>query len=563
MLTEIYNHKKIDFRQLYQLFALRYVLEKPYDDVCNSIISIIPESSKEQISSAFSPGVNFWVKDDEFREWGDIETELLLGHEEVEYDREMNSTPGNFMEDIYTTLEKFDKHYENIGFWASRYHDNYWKECPPKILTAGLIKRILYLQFAAEEDEIELIVHGFFHAGRGFIEQGYYDEAIICCKTGLFYALLLSRPGDNPVREVDLNLFSDITSKSGSFKDSIKFLSNFRFISEHGFPLHQGYLNEIEISKRQLEYEYKTNSYHKVERFYELVAKNEIPAIKEHIHQLDNDSKIELTKEEFEILLHKIAEQSSVIQGMKSVSAKCDMIMNMNVKMHEKQSATFDAVIDNKRLLNVIEKKTDNIIENMHRQNMEHSSAVDTTAIEKYYEDKLTVDLWRQLHNDTKKCLMLAEHLYDMNRFSTYDEFGFIAIEYSKGIENEILEKIINNYLTMKKIDSIKYKDEGKLIVISSKTTLGTIPYLIRKLDFLSDIDQELKEFKDFVEKSLIGEKSLFRFKENLFLVVREYRNPAAHPSNYPREKIDAFRNLLFDEGFLKSFLQAIQLSRL
>jgi hypothetical protein len=151
----------------------------------------------------------------------------------------------------------------------------------------------------------------------------------------------------------------------------------------------------------------------------------------------------------------------------------------------------------------------------------------------------------------------------DLNRFSTYKEFGFIAIEYSKGIENEILEKIINNYLTMKKIESIKYKDEGKLIVISSKTTLGTIPYLIRKLDFLSDIDQELKEFKDFVEKSLIGEKALFRFKENLFLLVREYRNPAAHPSNYPREKIDDFRKLLFDDGFLKSFLQAIQLSRL
>lgn len=227
--------------------------------------------------------------------------------------------------------------------------------------------------------------------------------------------------------------------------------------------------------------------------------------------------------------------------------------------MHEKQSAIFDAVIDNKRLLNVIEKKTDNIIENMHLQNMEHLSAVDATAIEKYYEDKLTVDLWRQLHNATKKCLMLAEHLYDMNRFSTYNEFGFIAIEYSKGIENEILEKIINNYLTMKKIESIKYKDEGKLVVISSKTTLGTIPYLIRRLDFLSDIDQQLKEFKEFIEKSLIGKKSLFRFKENLFLVVREYRNPAAHPSNYPREKIDAFRRLLFDEGFLKSFLHAIQ----
>jgi len=139
------------------------------------------------------------------------------------------------------------------------------------------------------------------------------------------------------------------------------------------------------------------------------------------------------------------------------------------------------------------------------------------------------------------------------------DEFGFVAIEYSKAIENEFRTKIIDNCLAETGI--IKYKsDTVKTITKESKTTMGEICTLIDKMRKIKDTNSELLSLFSFVRNATVGKENIFVFKNNLFKIKDRYRNPAAHPSKYPKGLLEEFRNLLFEEGFLKSFMEGIQL---
>lgn len=65
--------------------------------------------------------------------------------------------------------------------------------------------------------------------------------------------------------------------------------------------------------------------------------------------------------------------------------------------------------------------------------------------------------------------------------------------------------------------------------------------------------------FHSFIINHTNGRQKLFDLKNALFDIKDKYRNPAAHPANYPRERLESFKGLLFEKGFLKDYLSCMQ----
>jgi hypothetical protein len=401
------------------------------------------------------------------------------------------------------------------------------------------------------------IVEGFYNASWQYFYQSLYKESMACLKTSLFNAVFML--DENPLEIIDMDYFIKATRKLDEYKLSIDFLSQFQLLHDHGLPLNQIFLNECGITRKELEYEHESRTYYKLDDFYEIVAKDDFPLIQSYLSEKKKQSKYLLTQEQLLILTRKLQEKSDIIKSLKAMSAKCDMLMNINIQAYEKQCAIMDATTENKKMLKTISDNTEVIIENIHKKNISRISEVDAPVITAQFEKILTPSLWKKLHENTKKSLMLAEHLYEANKFSTFDEFGFIAIEYSKAIENEFVEKVIKIFLKMKKIQSFKYVDDNREVKIHERTTLGTITYLVKKMSTLRGTKNDLGNFKKYIQNSLIGKENLYSFEKILTQISKIYRNPAAHPTPYPREKIDNFRNLLFNKSFLKDFFHSIQ----
>jgi hypothetical protein len=93
--------------------------------------------------------------------------------------------------------------------------------------------------------------------------------------------------------------------------------------------------------------------------------------------------------------------------------------------------------------------------------------------------------------------------------------------------------------------------------------TFGDLCNLVDKARKVKDSGDPLWSFVSFVEKHAVGGNKIFDYKNALFDVKNKYRNPAAHPSNYTRDTLDAFKELMFDKGFIKGYFEAIQVKGL
>lgn len=247
-------------------------------------------------------------------------------------------------------------------------------------------------------------------------------------------------------------------------------------------------------------------------------------------------------------------------RGIKSISAKCDMLMHMHREVYDKQAAILETIEENQEIFeDVISRNTDKIIESIHDKNKSFEKHINLKTCQEFYHGHMGVKLWAKLDEDTKKYLLLGKHLDTTNQYSPSDECGFIAIEYALAIENEFKRKLVDNFLS--KAPHIEFKTaEGiKSITPSSRMTLGEICLLLDKARKVKDSRDLLWPFVSFVQKHTVGGHKIIDYKNALFDIKNKYRNPAAHPSNYTREMLDAFKELMFDKGFIKGYLDAIQ----
>jgi hypothetical protein len=366
----------------------------------------------------------------------------------------------------------------------------------------------------------------------------------------------------HPIEHIDMDYFIQTTRKLNSYEDSINFLSKFKLLHEHGLPIHQGFLNEIESTRTELEYEHEARTYHKIDKFYELVAKEDFPAIQSHV-QLKGHDKFVLTMDQLQTLLNKIQEKSDINRRITSISAKCDMLMYMHREVYDKQAAILETIKENQDSIgHLINQNTDKIIENIHKKNETFSSQINIKTVQDFYHGELGAPLWNRLDENTRKHLMLARHLDTTHQFSPSDEFGFVAIEYAKAIENEFKKKIIDGCHS--KEQHIKYRSSDRVITITQDTviTMGTICSLIDKTRKVRDEENMLWPLYIFIIHHTNGRQRLFDLKNAFFEIKNKYRNPAAHPSPYPRDLLDSFKSLLFEKGFLKNYLGHVQIEK-
>ncbi|MBI4824883.1 MAG: hypothetical protein HY807_00470 [Nitrospirae bacterium] len=535
LLSSKLKDKKLSFGDLCKLLHLRYDLGGPFSDVCNAILDAIPKTNIDEITK----GVEF--DDVLFSECGDIKYKPLGS--------KSNSV---FLKDFYNKLHENNKINNKLALQAFLFFMRDLKSCPLKYL-------VLASLYNMNDGDPLSAAEGFYHAGVKYYDISYYHESMDCLKNSLFNAAFIF---ENPLDFIDMDTFIQVANKLNSYEDSINFLSKFKLLQEHGLSIHQGFLNEIESTKTTLEYRHNALTYHKIDGFYELVAQENFPEIQSHIVKKGKGA-FTLTGEQLQILLRKIQEKSDIIRGIKSISAKCDMLMYMHREIYDKQAAFFEVMKENHGSIeNLISQNTEKIIESIHKKNETFISQINIKTAQDFYHDVLGVRLWKSLDEATRTFLMLARHLDTTNQFSPSDEFGFVAIEYAKAIENEFKKKIIDGCLS--KEPHIKYRGPERVIIITQDTviTMGSICSLIDKTKKVKGKEDLLWQLHSFIINHTNGRQKLFDLKNALFDIKDKYRNPAAHPVNYSRERLDSFKSLLFQKAFLKDYLSCMQMEK-
>jgi hypothetical protein len=147
-------------------------------------------------------------------------------------------------------------------------------------------------------------------------------------------------------------------------------------------------------------------------------------------------------------------------------------------------------------------------------------------------------NLFNRLSEQSRKELIEHERLFRQYYYredEQLEQWGGIALPPFKVIETEMTSRL-------------KYYDEkGK------PPTLGNIIGEFKQ--FSNGKQSTLGELVDKIFPSLIDEK---KHINKLFSLIQGYRNPAAHPSDYPSEKIKKLREKLFDEGLLRNILELV-----
>lgn len=526
------------FVDLYRLLILRHRLKRKCNDVCNALIDAVAITDLDDIIRALESDTDF--------SYDDIEG--------ITYTPKYSEEPSEFHHDLYIALHDAGKFDYEIAFNAFLFFAYDFESCPLGLLMLGSTYHMDEIPGAVGSYAVE----GFLAASKIYSAQSLYEEAMLCFKTALFNIIYLF--GAELEDRIDMSYYKEITRKLNCYEKSIAFLSKFSIISKYGFPMNQGLLNEIEITRAEIEYEFNSRSYHKIDEFYELVAKEDFHAIQSYVG-VKHKGRFVLTGNQLQILLKKVQEKSDIIQGLKSISAKCDMLMYMHREVYDKQAAILEAVKENEEALSdIISRNTEKIIENIHKKNESFERQINFKACQEFYYELIGNKLWAKLDEGTRKYLLLGKHLDSTNQYSPSDECGYIAIEYALAIENEFKIKLIDSFLT--KAQHIKYKaaDKSKIIDVDSKITMGEICTLMDKARKIKSSSDMLWPFYSFVERCASGGRKVFDFKNELFAIKTKYRNPAAHPSNYTRTLLDSFKELLFQKGFMKGYFEAIQI---
>lgn len=525
------------FSWLFKLLEYRHENGGKLDDVCNALVRAIKNTTIDEIDDAYG-----------FL-WENLQDNAKDAEVQIEYIDENSLEPKNLMVALSGEVYTERKYNHSIAFSFGLFQTNFydvdeWTEYGhPEFL----------FPICGGSDYAMSFPDWMFVTGKTFLARNKPKEALYCFKRSFLDNIF---DQELSLSNEDVDAIINAARRSGEYQDFTKFLAIFPGLLERGiFPdlRFWGTLEEIRI---KLEVEYRTLSIQKIDDFYEIVAKEDYPSLLKYLGTSEkNTNDIILTKDQLKCLIEKINEKDAILRSIQEINTKSDAVLRGQNLLDEKNKLILDAIQENEQeLLAAIGKKAETIIENLHNANKTNLEGKDLSSYEKYYEDYFSKELWSRLEAETQKYFLMAKSLYDSHKWSTIDEFCFVAIEYAKAIENEFVEKIIKKYIALN--GKIELGESNKPFVVdrNSEITFGsicTIFHLAKR--------SPTNDFVKFLKNKTTGGEGILKYKSTLFDIKDKFRNPAAHPSNYSRNKIDEFEKLLFSDQFLRNFLKQIQ----
>ncbi|HKZ45092.1 MAG TPA: hypothetical protein VJ343_00105 [archaeon] len=522
------------FSLLFKLLEYRHEKGAELDDVCNALVRAVKNTTIDEIDASTCGFL-----------WEDLENAEV----QIEFiDRDSSETK-NLMVALSEEVYKEKKYNHQIAFWFGIFQtyfydvDEWTESCHPEFLFTACGGSDYGLSFP----------DWLFVTGKTFLIRNKPKEALYCFKRSFL---------DN-IFDQELNLSNEdveaiirATRLSGEYQDVIKFLAIFPDLLERGVLPDLRFWGTLEEIRIKLEVEYRTLSIQKIDDFYEIVAKEDYPSLLKYLGAPEkNTNEIILTKDQLKCLIEKINEKAAILRSLQEINAKSDAVLRGQNLLYEKNKFILDAIQENEQeLLAAIDKKAESIIDNLHNVNKKHLEGKDLSSYEKYYQDYFAKELWGRLETETRKYFLMAKSLYDSHKWSAMDEFGFVAIEYAKAIENEFVEKIIKKYIALN--GKIELGENNRPFVVdrNSEITFGSICMILNLAK-----KSPANDFVKFLKNKTTGGDSILTYKKTLFDIKDKFRNPAAHPSNYSRVKVDEFENLLFADQSLRDFMKQIQ----
>jgi len=520
---------------LFQLLEVKHDEGKNLDGVCNAIIRAVKSATIENIEDSMDTGL-----------WEELESADI----KVVYIDEDSAETKNLMIALSEEVYKERKYNQQVAFKFGIFYkyfyamDEWIEHCYPEFLFPACGGTNYGLSFPDH----------MFETGKTFLIRNKANEALHCFKRSFMdnifdHELNLSKE--------DIDAIIRATRLTGEYKDIIRFLSIFPGLLERGVLPDLRFWGTLEEIRVKLEIEHRTLSTRKIDDFYEIVAKEDYPALLRHLDATEkNANDIILTKDQLKCLIEKIKGEAALSRSLQDLNATADAILREQKILYKKNELIFDALKENKQeLLAAINQKADIIIDSLHEINEKNLKGKDLSSYKKYYQDYFTEELWSRLESETQKYFLMAKSLYDSHKWSTtVDEFGFVAIEYAKAIENEFIEKIIKKFIALN--EKIELGESTKPLVITrnSKLTFGSICTILN----LSK-KSPTNDFVKFLKNKTNGGEKILKYKNILFNINENFRNPAAHPYSYNRTKVDEFEKLLFVDQFLRDFMNQIQ----
>lgn len=264
--------------------------------------------------------------------------------------------------------------------------------------------------------------------------------------------------------------------------------------------------------------------------------------------RIERDAKYKITGIELLGLIRRVADSTDHDRELRQIRRQNDILLLGQVNQFIYDGVRYRALMAGmKGIGHQIDRSRDDIIEQIHEKTVENFQryhvVVDHSEV---FAKCIGGALWANLHNDTKMFLNIAHHLYEANKFTRLDEYGFIAIEYCKAMEMEFQSKIFDCFFGKGRGFS-GLKDDGR-------PTLGSICYILKSVkngDFGGN-----NVFAKFCQRKGWARGYLREVLRTLNNITTNYRNPAAHPSQYDMMKLRELRNILLDQGFLKLYFE-------
>jgi hypothetical protein len=172
-------------------------------------------------------------------------------------------------------------------------------------------------------------------------------------------------------------------------------------------------------------------------------------------------------------------------------------------------------------------------------------------GIKIFFENELGSDRWNRLSENSRKCLVSAELLW---RVSAH-EFGFgikdwsgLINTYCKPIEGELVERLKAFYFSSEYATFLDERGQKR----SAKPTAG---WLLKELKSFSTMPAFLQ---DALRQSGTRLHEDTKLLNDLYDLVQNYRNIAAHPDAVSMTRFADFKKKLFQEKGLQRFIDAV-----
>ena len=304
----------------------------------------------------------------------------------------------------------------------------------------------------------------------------------------------------------------------------------------------------------------------------ETKSEKEINELKEKL----NNYKKQIEKLENITLTHK-----SIISFVDNVNTKIDVMLENQETIKRKIDEVLENLKDlNKEFKNIKDLPRDDetkIFRMQQKLDIKLDALISqNTNIDIYIQEiKIWLDFWDILEIKSKEFIPQAEYLLDQLSKLDNADFSPFIIQYSRALENEILNKLFTSYHKYLISNNIDRQDLTKDDFKNNKTksfaisvskdkreyTFGTMNFIIGLLkkggNTLSQ-SKLLQDFKNFTIKYFDSNILERKYLKKLDELVSKYRNKAAHPNIITQDMAMEFHILIkeclieFEEGYKK-----------